>query len=97
MRPGLFLVRPGLKTVIMTPAGIDSMDEIDRTNINMIQEDFPLTARPFDEIGERAGVSEADALERVKKAKQEGYIRRIGPVLEPKKLVFTQHALRSAR
>jgi siroheme decarboxylase len=65
------------------------MDEIDKQILNMIQEEFPVTARPFDEIGKRAGVSEADALERVKKAKQEGYIRRIGPVLEPKKLVFT--------
>jgi len=65
------------------------VDEIDRQILNLIQEEFPIAARPFAEIGERVGVSEADALERVKKAKKEGYIRRIGPVLEPKKLVFT--------
>ena len=65
------------------------MDETDRKILNMIQKEFPVTARPFAEIGKRVGISEEDALERVKKAKQEGYIRRIGPVLEPKKLVFT--------
>ena len=65
------------------------MDEKDKQILNLIQEEFPLTARPFAEIGRRVGISEADALERVMRAKQEGYIRRIGPVLEPKKLVFT--------
>ncbi len=65
------------------------VDEIDKQILNIIQEEFPVTARPFDEIGKRVGISGAEALDRVRKAKQEGFIRRIGPVLEPGKLVFT--------
>ncbi len=64
------------------------MDEIDKKILNMIQEEFPLALRPFAELGHSAGVSEEEALERVRRAKDEGLIRRIGPVLEPKKLVY---------
>jgi siroheme decarboxylase len=64
------------------------MDEIDKNILNMMQEEFPLAARPYAGIGERVGVSEEEALARVRKAKDEGYIRRIGPVLEPRKLAY---------
>ncbi len=63
-------------------------DDIDRKILNMIQETFPVTHRPFVTIGKHAGVSEKEALERVKRLKKEGYIRRIGPVLEPGKLAM---------
>ena len=66
----------------------DRMDEIDKMILNLIQEEFPLTPRPFAGIGAQAGISEANALLRVQKLKEEGYIRRIGPVLEPGKLVY---------
>jgi DNA-binding Lrp family transcriptional regulator len=64
------------------------MDEIDKKILNMMQEEFPVTERPFAELGRRAGISEEEALERTRKAKEEGYIRRIGPVLEPGKLAY---------
>ena len=71
------------------PAGsLSPMDEIDKTILNLIQEEFPVVPRPFAEIGAHAGISEASALARVRRLKEEGYIRRIGPVLEPKKLVY---------
>ncbi|HEY3276551.1 MAG TPA: AsnC family transcriptional regulator [Syntrophorhabdaceae bacterium] len=62
------------------------MDEKDRKILNLIQEEFPLTAEPFVEIGREAGITGQEALQRVKKAKDEGLIRRIGPILEPKEL-----------
>ena len=65
------------------------MDETDRTILNLIQEEFPVTSRPFEEIGRRAGISEHEALRRVLRLKEEGYIRRIGPILESRSLVFT--------
>ncbi|MDR2017953.1 MAG: Lrp/AsnC family transcriptional regulator [Syntrophobacterales bacterium] len=65
------------------------MDETDRKILNMIQEEFPVASRPFAEIGEWVGISEAEVLERIKKAKKEGYIRRIGPIFESEKLVLT--------
>ncbi len=64
------------------------MDEIDRRILNLIQEEFPLTKRPFAEIGSLVGISEEDTLNRLRTLKNKGYIRRIGPILERKKLKY---------
>jgi len=65
------------------------MDEIDKKILNLIQEEFPVARRPFSEIGNVIGISEKDVLERVRRLKEKGYIRRIGPILERKKLGLT--------
>lgn len=64
------------------------MDEIDRKMLNLIQEEFPLSERPFADIGKQVGISEKEALKRIKELKGKGIIRRIGPVLERKKLGY---------
>ena len=64
------------------------MDEIDRKILNRIQEEFPVAPRPFAEIGKILDLEEKDVIERVKRLKSEGYIRRIGPILERKKLKY---------
>jgi len=67
---------------------LSEQDTIDRAILNNIQEEFPLTEKPFEAIGKQAGISEDEALERIKKLTQKGYIRRIGLVLERKKLGY---------
>ena len=64
------------------------MDAIDRTILNIIQEEFPLTKRPFESIGKQAGIGGKETLERIRRLTEEGYIRRIGLVLERKKLGY---------
>jgi DNA-binding Lrp family transcriptional regulator len=64
------------------------MDQIDRAILNIIQEEFPLTEKPFEAIGRQVEISGKEALERVKRLKEEGFIRRIGLVLERKKLGY---------
>jgi len=64
------------------------MDPIDRALLNVIQEEFPLTEKPFEVIGKRAGISAEEALLRVLRLEEEGYIRRIGLILERKKLGY---------
>ena len=64
------------------------MDAIDRTILNLIQEEFPLTEKPFEAIGKQARISGEEALARIRKLTEEGYIRRIGLVLERKKLGY---------
>jgi DNA-binding Lrp family transcriptional regulator len=59
------------------------MDDIDRKILNLIQKEFPVTAEPFKEIGTSVGISEDEALGRVKRLKEEGIIRRIGAVFDP--------------
>lgn len=62
------------------------MDETDRKILNLIQEEFPLTERPYDAIGKIVGISGEEALNRVRRLKEAGYIRRLGLILERKKL-----------
>lgn len=65
------------------------MDDIDRSIINEIQSDFPITARPYLDLGKRFNLSEQEVLDRVKRLKSERVIRRIGGNFNSKKLDFT--------
>jgi DNA-binding Lrp family transcriptional regulator len=65
-----------------------AMDDIDRKLLNLIQEDFPIAAEPFAEVGARLGIGEAEVLRRVARLKEEGIIRRIGAVFDLRKLGF---------
>lgn len=64
------------------------MDDLDRRILNLIQEEFPLDPRPYEEIGKKVGLDEDETRERVVRLKKSGYIRRIGPVLERKKMGY---------
>mgnify|MGYP001102394574 CR=1 FL=1 len=65
------------------------MDEADKNILNEIQSGFPIMSRPFREIGIRVGLTEEDVLERVRRLKGEGIIRRIGANFHSSKLDFT--------
>ena len=64
------------------------MDETDKKLLNLIQENFPIKARPFLEIADRLGVEEKEIIERIGRLEGEGIIRRIGAVFDLKKLGF---------
>lgn len=64
------------------------MDAVDKKILNRIQENFPVTARPFQQIAEQTGCTEQEALTRVKRLKEEGIIRRIGAVFDLRELGF---------
>jgi DNA-binding Lrp family transcriptional regulator len=64
------------------------LDDTDRTILNAIQSDFPLESRPFAAIGRRTGLTEAEVVDRVKRLKQDGVIRRIGGNFVPEKLGY---------
>lgn len=54
------------------------MDEKDKAILNEIQSDFPITSRPYLDVGNRLGLSEETVIDAVHRLKQEGIIRRIG-------------------
>jgi len=64
------------------------MEEIDKKILNIMQKDFPLDQKPFARVGELIGLEEKDVIERVANLKKNGYIRRIGPIFERKKLEY---------
>ncbi|KUJ95051.1 MAG: siroheme decarboxylase [Desulfonauticus sp.] len=62
------------------------MDSIDKKILDIIQTDFPLDSRPYQIIAQKVGISEEEALNRVKKLKEMGVIRRIGANFQSRKL-----------
>ncbi len=62
------------------------MDELDKRLLNIIQTDFPITARPYAKLGAQMGISEDEALARVRALAESGVIRRIGASFDSQKL-----------
>jgi DNA-binding Lrp family transcriptional regulator len=62
------------------------MDEVDRRLLSAVQDGFPVTPRPFRSLGEDIGISESETLERLDRLQRDGLVRRIGPILDMRKL-----------
>jgi DNA-binding Lrp family transcriptional regulator len=54
------------------------LEPTDRVILNEIQRNFPLTHRPYLALARKLNLAEVEMLERVKRLKAEGIIRRIG-------------------
>lgn len=57
------------------------LDAKDKLLLNNLQGGFPLTSRPFRDIGERLGMREDEVVDRVRRLLTEGALNRLGPVL----------------
>lgn len=62
------------------------MDPIDRKILSLISSSIPLEERPFRSIAGQAGITEDEAVQRIRALKEEGVIRRIGAVINPRGL-----------
>ena len=59
------------------PAPDATLDAVDGKILNLIQRGFPLSPRPFAEIARHAGIAEEEAIERIRRMRASGSIRRI--------------------
>jgi len=66
--------------------GGDPLDEIDLKILAVLQESFPLVDRPFRKLAESLGIEEDELIRRVSRLKELGLIRRIGPILDLRRL-----------
>jgi len=64
------------------------MDTVDKKILNILQTRFPLVPEPFDAVGEELGLTGDEVIERVRKLKAGGVIRRIGAVFDSRKLGY---------
>ncbi len=64
------------------------MDDTDRRLLNRIQSDFPISPRPYAQIGQELGIPEKEIIQRMVRLKECGIIRRIGGNFYPRKLGF---------
>jgi len=62
------------------------LDDTDRGLLNIIQTDFPISARPYDALGERLGITGDEALSRVRALKDAGIVRKIGPSFDTRRI-----------
>ncbi|MGB3908683.1 MAG: siroheme decarboxylase subunit alpha [Methanomethylovorans sp.] len=72
------------------------LDKIDKKLLNLIQLDFPLDIYPFRILADKVGISEDEVIKRMQRLKEEGAIRRIGPIINSRNtgLVGTLVALK---
>jgi len=66
----------------MTKGNSLPLDSTDRLLLDALQGAFPLCERPFEELGRRAGIEEAEAVRRVRELKDAGLIRWIGAIFD---------------
>lgn len=64
------------------------LDLLDKRLLDIIQTGFPLVPRPYAALGEQLGMTEEEALSRVRRMKTNKVIRRIGANFQSAKLGF---------
>lgn len=64
------------------------MDDIDRKLLNLSQKNFPISERPFKDIGKKLDITEDEVIQRLQILYSKGVIRRIGGVFESKALGY---------
>ena len=69
-------------------ATLAALASVDRQLLDIIQTDFPLSPRPYAELGQRLGLNEQEVLDRVRDLKARKIIRRLGANFQSAKLGF---------
>ncbi len=64
------------------------LDDTDRELLRALQSGIPLTSQPFKDIGELAGLSEAEVIERIQNMLDQGVMRKVGAIIAPRKLGY---------
>ena len=74
------------------------LTSFDKSLLNLLQTNLPISHRPFAELAERLGSDESTVLARLQALKRDGYLRRIGPFFDSNQLGYkgTLVALRVA-
>ena len=62
--------------------------DLDTKLINLIQSSFPLTEKPYAELGRQLGIDEDEVILRIARLKAEGIIRQLGPVMDARRLDY---------
>lgn len=58
------------------------LDRVDKRLLQLAQDEFPLTHRPWASIGNRLGITEEEVLERLSRLCKKGIVRKVGPALD---------------
>ncbi len=64
------------------------LEEIDRQILERIQDNFPLTPRPFETLAAELGIPEQELLCRLKNLKEKGVLRHFGASIDSRRIGF---------
>lgn len=70
-----------------------TLTDLDKKIVMELQAGLPLVSRPFMEIAQRLGISEAELMDRVQALKESGFMRRIGAALRHHRVGFKANAM----
>ncbi len=57
------------------------MDKLEKDLLNLVQNEFPLSVRPFEVIGKKLGISEDQCIEMLKKLSDSGILKAVRAVI----------------
>lgn len=64
------------------------LDNLDKKLLNLVQTQFPIVARPYQEIAHQLNITEQEVIERLDQLMQGDIIRRFGGVFDSRKLGY---------
>jgi len=65
------------------------LDDLDKRLLNLMQSSFPIAQRPYQHVATQAGISEAEALKRVRRLIDERIIRQVTPIFDTRALGYS--------
>ncbi|MBC9783177.1 Lrp/AsnC family transcriptional regulator [Heliobacterium chlorum] len=69
------------------------LTEVDKKLIRLLQDDLPVTSRPFAVLAEQVGLTEEEVIARTKEYQEKGYMRRFGVALRHREVGFTANGM----
>jgi DNA-binding Lrp family transcriptional regulator len=65
------------------------LEEVDRRLLNLMQGSFPIAPRPYRHVGELAGLSEDEAMRRVRRLLEKRIVRQVTPIFDTRALGYS--------
>jgi DNA-binding Lrp family transcriptional regulator len=65
------------------------LDDVDKRLLNLMQGRFPIAPRPYESVATEAGISEAEAIQRVQHLIDERIIRQVTPIFDTRALGYS--------
>src|SRR5947209_8640907 len=81
--PGIPMPHDAARRAVM-----DGLDRISQLLVNRIQEEFPLTPRPFADLGTPHGIDEQEVIARLQTAKDLNIVRQISAIFDTRTLGY---------
>ena len=73
--------------------GVQLLDEQDKALVGLIQSGLPICSRPYQSLGEQAGMTEEEVIARLQKMQQTGCIKRMGVIVRHRELGYRANAM----